>query len=370
MRLNNIEIFHVTMPLTEPWVTAYGRQSAIESVFIHLEFDNGNGWGECSPAPIPSYNSEYAAGAFHIAKNILAPLLIGKDISSSSELAELFGHLKGHQFIKAAFDCAWWDAFAQSKKRPLWNLIGGANKNVAVGADVPIQPSSNGLLQKVSGAVSQGFKRVKIKFGRECTVSMISDVREAFPDLLIHIDCNSGFSLEDQDLFLELDQLELSMIEQPLAYDDLFYHSKLQEKLITPICLDESITSVDRTLKAIELGSCGWINIKTSRVGGLSNAVEIYNLCVKNDMPVWVGGMLESAVGQGFSLALATMSQIGYPCDIFPSCRFYERDMASPEIILEEPGVIVAPTRVGLGFSPKKEVILAASLVSVKLSSS
>jgi O-succinylbenzoate synthase len=303
-------------------------------------------------------------------KNILAPLLIGKDIRSSVELNELFRHLKGHQFIKAAFDCAWWDAFAQSKERPLWDLIGGVNKNVAVGADLPVQPSQTSLLQKVGEVAGQGFKRVKIKFNRECTVRMISDVRETFPDLLIHIDCNSGFSLDDEDLFLELDQLGLSMIEQPLAYDDLFYHSLLQEKLITPICLDESITSVDRALKAIKMGSCGWINIKTSRVGGLSNAIEINDLCRKNDMPVWVGGMLESAVGQGFSLALATMDNVGYPCDIFPSRRFYEKDIASPEIVLEEPGVVVAPSRAGVGFSPNKEVIRAASLDSANFFSS
>ena len=369
MRLNNIEIFHVKMPITEPWVTAYGRQSAIESVLVHLEFDNATGWGECSPAPIPSYNSEYAAGSFHIAKNILAPLLIGIDIQSSAELNELFRPLKGHQFTKAAFDCAWWDAFAQSKKRPLWDVIGGVNKNVAVGADLPVQPSPNNLLKKVGDAERQGFKRVKIKFNRECTAGMIADVRDAFPDLLIHIDCNSGFSLDDESLFLELDQLGLSMIEQPLAYDDLFYHSKLQSKLITPICLDESITSVDRALKAITMGACGWINIKTSRVGGLSNAIEIHDLCRKNDMPVWVGGMLESAVGQGFSLALATMNNVRYPCDIFPSRRFYEKDLAFPEIVLEEPGIVVAPSRSGAGFSPKKEAIRAASLDSAKLSS-
>ena len=164
-----------------------------------------------------------------------------------------------------------------------------------------------------------------MKFNRRCGVQMIEQVRNTFPDLVMHIDCNSGFTLDDVEIFRSLDQLDLKMIEQPLGYDDLIDHAELQRELLTPICLDESITSVNRAAKAIKIGACRWINIKTSRVGGLTNALAIHDLCMAKDIPTWVGGMLESAVGQGHSLALATKDNVSYPCDIFPSSRFFWR---------------------------------------------
>ena len=355
------------MPLVEPWITAYGFQDSIESVFVQLKFDVADGWGECSPAPIPTYNSEYAKGAYCVARDVLAPSIIGTDISTSSQITNIFNNIKGNEFAKSAFDCAWWDAFAKSQKKPLWKLIGGKKKNVSVGADLPVQPSKAHLLERVTEAVKQGFKRVKIKFNRDCTVNMIASVREAFPDILVHIDCNSGFTLEDIDLFVELDELGLSMIEQPLAYDDLVFHADLQQKLNTSICLDESITSIERAKKAIDIGACRWINIKTSRVGGLSNGIAIHNLCRLNSIPVWIGGMLESSVGQGFSLALATMNNVSYPCDIFPSSRFYKKDFSFPEVKLNSPGMISAPEAFGVGFAPDEDLIQRTSLEKTRL---
>jgi len=185
---------------------------------------------------------------------------------------------------------------------------------------------------------------------------------------LIHVDCNSGFSLDDIELFKELDELGLAMIEQPLAYDDLIFHAELQSKIKTPICLDESISSVDRARKAIDIDACRYINIKTSRVGGLSNAIEIHNLCQDRGIPVWVGGMLESTVGQSFSLALATMPNVGYPNDIFPSRRFYQVDMSVPEIVLSSPGMIEAPSSPGAGFAPDLNKLVPKSVKSASIS--
>ena len=186
--------------------------------------------------------------------------------------------------------------------------------------------------------------------------------------MLIHVDCNSGFSLDDIDLFKELDELALAMIEQPLAHDDLIFHAELQSKINTPICLDESITSVDRARKAIDIDACRYINIKTSRVGGLTNAIEIHDLSQDRGIPVWVGGMLESAVGQSFSLALATMPNVGYPNDIFPSRRFYQVDMSTPEIVLSSPGKIEAPRSFGAGFAPDYSKLASASVKSASIS--
>lgn len=368
MLLQKVELFHVKMPIIEPWVTSYGCQDAIYSVFVHLDFDVSDGWGECSPAPIPSYNSEYSSGAFDISQTVLGPLLCGKHVHSGAAISECFQHIKGHQFAKSAFDCAWWDAFSKYKKQPLWKLIGGVNQTVSVGADFPVQSTSAELLSKVDRAVADGFRRIKIKFNPQSNVASIAEIRSKYPDMLIHVDCNSGFSLDDIELFKELDELGLAMIEQPLAYDDLIFHAELQSKIKTPICLDESISSVDRARKAIDIDACRYINIKTSRVGGLSNAIEIHNLCQDRGIPVWVGGMLESAVGQSFSLALATMPNVGYPNDIFPSRRFYQVDMSVPEIVLSSPGMIEAPRSLGAGFAPDLNKLVPKSVKSASIS--
>jgi len=353
MIVEQIDLYHVKMPLLEPWVTAYGSQNDIESVFIKIVSDGISGWGECAPSPLPLYNSEFSAGAYVVARDILAPRLIGKRVNSAEFLQEIFSDLKGHQFAKSAFDGAWWDAHSQRQETPLWSLIGGTKEIVPVGADIPVLSTTDELLKRVEISIQRGFPRIKLKFNRQCTVDMIKQVRNAFPRLIMHIDCNSGFTLDDIAMFQELDKLDLKMIEQPLSYDDLVDHAELRKTIQTPICLDESITSLHRAKKAIKIGACDWINIKTSRVGGLTNGIAIHDLCEANGVPVWIGGMLESAVGQGPSLALATKSNVSYPSDVFPSDRFFAQDFSCPDICISAPGEITAPSSNGIGFAPK-----------------
>ena len=365
MIIKEINLYYVQMPMIEPWVTAYGSQDEIESLFVNLKFDEAEGWGECAPAPQPLYNTEYTKGAFQFAKEVLAPRVVGKDISSPDQLQVLFDGLKGHEFSKSAFDAAAWDAFAKAADKPLWSMIGGNNPSIVVGADIPVLSSTDMLINRIAEAIEQGFPRVKLKYNQQCSPDMIEKVRDTYPDLVMHIDCNSGFSLDDIDMFKRLDHFGLSMIEQPLAYDDLIDHSILQKQLKTPICLDESITSVHRATKAIKVNACQWINIKTSRVGGLTNAIAIHDLCQAHTIPVWIGGMLESAVGQGPSMAMATKENVSYPCDIFPSSRFFEEDFSSPSITLSDKGRITAPNKPGIGFEPKMDKLKRYSLASV-----
>ena len=357
MKITKIHLFHVAMPLIEPWVTAYGNQANIESLFVGIEANGLIGWGECAPAPLPFYNSEYTAGAFYLARDGLGPKIINQSITSADQLTSLFAQFKGNEFAKSAFDTAWWDLYAKKMEVPLWKLIGGNNPEIDVGADIPVQTDVNKLIDRTAEAIELGYGRVKFKFNRQCSFEMMEAVRNSFPDLVMHIDCNSGFTLDDLGLFQKLDGLNLRMIEQPLAYDDLVDHAKLQKELSTPICLDESISSPARAKKAIEIKACRWINIKTSRVGGLTNALEIQKLCSDNRIPVWVGGMLESATGQAPSIALATKGSMAYPCDIFPSNRFYTEDFSEPEIVHSGPGKISAPTGSGAGFTPKLSLL-------------
>lgn len=244
---------------------------------------------------------------------------------------------------------------ARQLGQPLWKLLGGVREEVDVGADFGVMDHLEELLTVVGGAVAQGFKRVKLKFRPGWELEMVRAVRKRFPDTTIHIDCNSGYSLRDAPMFQALDDLQLAMIEQPLAHDDLIAHAKLQELLRTPICLDESITSLAKAQKAVQIRACGWINIKPGRVGGLTPALKIHDFCQQKGIPCWVGGMLESAVGASHCLALATLPNIRYPSDIFPSQRFYKEDLAQPEIRLSGPSQVCATNRSGIGCDPNPD---------------
>ncbi|WHO73538.1 o-succinylbenzoate synthase [Rhizobium sp. BT03] len=259
------------------------------------------------------------------------------------------------RWTKAGLDTAWWDLAAKIAGEPLWKMIGGKGPDAIVGADISVMDNLDELVSAVDKARQDGFQRTKLKFRRGWGLDMVARVREAFPDAVLHVDCNSAFTLDDIGMFRELDRFGLAMIEQPLAYDDLIDHARLQSELKTPICLDESITSLDRARKAIDIGACGWINIKPGRVGGLTNAIAIHDLCAARNVPCWIGGMLESAVGQGPALALSTLPNVKYPCDVFPSERLYEVDLSEPEITLSGPGRITASHQPGQRFRPNSE---------------
>jgi O-succinylbenzoate synthase len=347
-----IEIYRVSMPLVYPFRTAYGDDAAIESVLVKMTSGGQYGWGEASPMAAPAYSPEWAHGAFLAVRDWLAPQLVGKRIESGQDLQGALGRCKGNFFAKASLDLAWWDLRARQLEQPLWKLLGGVQPEVEVGADFGVMDHIDELLGAMADAVAQGFLRVKLKFRPGWDIEMVRKVRERFPHLTIHIDCNSGYALSDTAMFQALEEFHLAMIEQPLAHDDLVDHAKLQSALRTPLCLDESITSLAKARKAIELRSCRWINLKPGRVGGLTPAVEIHNLCQKEGIPCWVGGMLESAVGASHCIALATLPNIHYPSDIFPSYRFYKRDLAQPEIRLSGTSRVCASTQSGIGCEP------------------
>lgn len=357
MRIDDISVFHVAMPLIDPWKTSFGVMTAVDSVLVRLSSDGVSGWGEAAPYAMPQFCPEWTGGCFQLIAEVFRPLLVGRDIASAEALQALLAPFKGNPFAKAAVDLAWWDLATRIEGRPLWRAIGGVNPSIAVGADIPVQPDTGRLIASVGAALDAGFPRVKLKFRPDSGVGMVEAVRNAFPDAVFHIDCNSGFTLADLPLFRALDRLGLAMIEQPLASDDLLDHARLQREIDTPICLDESITSLEKARKAIDIGAARWINIKHGRVGGLTTAVSIVAHCRDRGIPCWVGGMLESAVGQGPSLALATLPGIGYAADIFPDGRLYARELSGPEIALSAPGLMTASEAPGCGYTPKHGVL-------------
>lgn len=357
MTIDAIEIYRVAMPLIYPFRTAFGNDDCIESVLVKMVSGSRYGWGEAAPWRDPAYSSEWAAGAYMLVRDRLAPRLLGREIGSGQELQQALAGIKGNQFAKASLDTAWWDLEAKRQGVPLWRLLGGAGPIIDVGADIGVMESLDLLLAEVDKAKAAGFKRLKLKYRPGWEVEMVAAVRRQFPDMVMHVDCNSAYSLDRLAMFRELDRYHLAMIEQPLAHDDIVDHARLQGSISTPVCLDESIVSAARTRQAIELGACGWVNIKPGRVGGLTNAVAIHELCREEGIPCWVGGMLESAVGQAHNIALATLPNIRYPSDIFPTSRFYHRDLGTPALELSGPSQVTAEAGPGIGVEPDGEML-------------
>ncbi|MSR56920.1 MAG: o-succinylbenzoate synthase [Planctomycetaceae bacterium] len=328
MKIDRIELFHVAMPLIYPWRTAYGEDAACHSVLCRLTSGSLDAWGESAPLAAPCYSPEWAGGVFATVRDWLAPAIVGRDVSSGEQLQQLLAVYKGNPFAKAVLDIAWWNLHARREGVPLHRALGATRDRVAVGADFGVMDSVDDLLEAVGGAVDAKFPRIKLKFRPGWDLDMLRAVRRDYPQATFHIDCNSGYRLADLALFRQIDELNLAMIEQPLPYDDLVDHAQLQAAIETPVCLDESVSHPRHAQQALALKSCRYVNIKPARVGGLTNARLIHDLCQQAGIPCWVGGMLESATGAAVCTALAMLDNFIYPADIFPSSRFYTHDLA------------------------------------------
>ena len=357
MKIERIELYHVAMPLVRPFRTSLGSWATIESVLVKMSSGAAAGWGEAAPGCMPDYCSEYAGGAFAVIRDFLAPRLLGRDVVSGAQLQEALAGIRGNCFAKAALDLAWWDLHARQRGEPLWRDLGGRSPTVTVGADLGVQESVAQLLEGIAGAVEDGFERLKLKVQPGWDVEVVRAVREKFGELVIHVDCNSAYRLEDVELLRQFDELNLAIIEQPLANDDLIDHAELRRRIRTPICLDESISSPAQAEKAVRIGACDWINIKHGRVGGVTNALRILDTCRGAGVGNWIGGMLESAVGQAFACALATLGNVKYPSDIFPSSRFYSKDLGDPPLLLSGPSRVTAAEGPGTGVRPDRKFL-------------
>ena len=351
-KIKSIEIYRVAMPLIYPFRTALGNEEMIESVLVRITSAGFYGWGESAPWQRPAYSPESAAGVFMTIRDFLARLILGKDIGSGNGLQKALLPVKGNFFAKAALDLAWWDLHAKIVGKPLWKILGGKDEVIEVGADLGVMESIDLLLEEINKAVENGFKRIKLKYRPGWDLEMIAAVRKAFPKTVFHIDCNSAYTLDDIPMFKKLDRYNLAMIEQPLMHDDIIDHAELQKHIKTDICLDESITSVDKARKAIKINACRWVNIKPGRVGGITNSIAIHNICQSAGIGCWVGGMLESSVGASFCGALATLPNIKYPSDIFPTSRFYKQDLGVPEMALTGPSEMTVSSNAGVGAEP------------------
>ena len=359
MKIQSIDIYWVKLPLAFVWKTSYADQHYTDTILVRMEGEGHYAWGESCPPYIPGYSADHTVATFHTVREHMAPRIIGQDIESAEDLLDRIAFVKGNQFARAALEIAWWVLDAKRRGMPLHKALGGARDRVAVGADFGVQDSLDILLQKIQGAIDQGFPRIKLKFRPGWDLPMVEAVRSTFPRFTFHIDCNAAYTPADTDLFRKLDRYHLAMIEQPLADDgmSLINHADLQKRIETPICLDESALSLAHVQAAIRLGSCKVVNIKMARVGGLTASRDIQALCAEHAIPCWVGGMLESAIGGAICAELATLPNFTYAGDIFPSSYFYKNDIGKPEIVLSGPGEVATSRVPGIAQEPDADLL-------------
>lgn len=350
MKITDITIRHLKMKLKAPFTTSFGTFTDKDFLLLEARDEDGTiGWGESVAFHSPWYNEETLQTNWHMLEDFLIPLLLNKEINHPDEVSELFAPIRKNNMAKSTIEGAIWDIYAQKTNQSLASALGGNKEKIEVGISIGIQKSIDDLVALVDEYVKEGYKRIKVKIKPGWDIEVMRTLREKFPDVAIMADANSAYRLEDAELLKKLDEFNLTMIEQPLASDDIIDHAQLQKMLRTPICLDESIHSVEDARKAVELGSTKIINIKIGRVGGLTEARKIHDYCAANGIPVWCGGMLESGIGRAHNVALTTLSNFILPGDTASSNRYWEKDIILPEVVAEN-GYIQVPKIAGIGY--------------------
>jgi O-succinylbenzoate synthase len=354
MQIERVELFLFRIPLIAPFETSFGVTTDRDAILVKATSTDGTvGWGEyCGDGP--GYSYETTETGWHILKDYLIPFAAKAPFNDPRECVERFAWVRGHNFAKAAIEAAIWDIMAQEKGLSLRDYIGTLTgremkDRVVVGVSIGIQPTTEKLLEKIQGFLQYGYLRIKMKIKPGRDVHDARAARAAYPDRMLMVDANSAYTLKDADLLKQMDDLNLLMIEQPLGYDDIYEHSKLQPQLTTPICLDESIHTPDHARMAIELGACKIINIKQGRVGGLTNAIAVHDICEEHGVPVWCGGMLETGIGRALNLALSALPNFKLPSDLSASNRYYNPDLIEPQFDINTDGTLSVPSGKGLG---------------------
>ncbi|OBY25511.1 o-succinylbenzoate synthase [Leisingera sp. JC1] len=331
IRVECAELRIVSLPLLTPFVISTGTMKAKTFPLLVLKGEGIEGVAEAVMDPQPDYLEETIAGAMDFLRNVLLPQIVGKRFSSPFELEPILAPWRGHQMAKAAVEMAFWDLWSKSLGIPLRAALGGIGDSVAVGVSLGIAPVET-TLERVCEAVGQGYKRVKLKIARGHDVKIVEAVRTQFPEIKLTVDANTDYQLSHSSIMQELDAFDLDYIEQPLAYDDIRDHAKLQSRIRTAICLDESIRSARDARVALEMDAARVINIKVGRVGGYMSARAIHDTCDAFGVPVWCGGMLESGIGRAHNIHLSTLSNFSKPGDTSSASRYFHRDIVNEQL--------------------------------------
>jgi len=362
MKVLEVELIHVGLPLKSPFRTSFGASTAKGCILVRLRTDVADGWGECvADDDYPGFSGEWIGGAWPLLRDVLIPALLRADDVSSGTVEDVLAFVRGNPMAKATLIDAVVDAELRADDRSLAAFLGGERDRVACGVSVGIADSADALRQRVDGYLAAGYQRIKLKIAPGLDVDRVAAIRADHPDILLSVDANAAYTLKDAEVFLALDKLGLLMIEQPLDHEDLVQHAELQSRITTDLCLDESIRSEADARAAIGLGACRIINIKQGRVGGILESRRIHDACAAAHVPVWCGGMLETGIGRATNLALASMSNFKLPGDTSASSRYFEEDLTEP-FELEPGGWMRVPTGAGIGVDPIPERLSACTI--------
>jgi O-succinylbenzoate synthase len=374
MRIDAIILRELHIPLIRPFETSFGVTRNRRIILAEILSEGLSGWGECTAGERPTFSSESTDSAWHVLVSELAPMLSAESPEHGGECPRIFRSVRGNPMAKAALENAVWDLEAQREGISLSQLLGGVRETIPCGVSLGIQSSIPELLSIIEQELASGYQRIKLKCKPGWDVEVFERVRSRWPGILLSCDANSAYRLHDEEHIISFDAFDLLMIEQPLWHDDFYFHSVLQKRLNTPICLDESIRNRRDALAAIEMESCKVINIKLGRVGGFSEAIAVHNAAMERGIPVWCGGMLESGVGRSHNIALSTLEGFTLPGDVSASERYFADDVIEPRVTVSREGEIAVPDTPGRGyevrsdlvekFTVRKETIRAMALVA------
>lgn len=358
MHISSIELREIRLPLIHFFETSFGRTTERRIILARvIDKDGAEGWGECVAGEGPFYSDEWAETAWPTLQTYLAPMVIGREVESAGGVWNLMKAVRGHRMAKAAIETACWDLEAKRAGVPLWKHLGGVHTEIPCGVSIGIQDSPEHLIEKIQTELDAGYQRIKIKIKPGWDLDIVKRVREQFPNILLMGDANSAYTLADIPLFKALDEFNLMMLEQPLAYDDMFDHAALQKQIKTPICLDESVKTPADAEHAITLNACKIINVKLGRVGGHAQAKQVESIARESGIPVWCGGMLESGIGRAHNIAMATLRGFTLPGDVSASVRYWAEDIIEPPVAVTSKGTITSPNKPGIGFEINRQRI-------------
>jgi O-succinylbenzoate synthase len=357
MRIDAIILRELHLPLVRPFETSFDVTRNRRILLAEVQSEGLTGWGECTAGERPFFSAESTDTAWAVITQELGPMLAAASPEHGGDCPRLFKRVRGNPMARATLENAIWDIEAQREGVSLSRLLGGVRETIPCGVSLGIQASIPELLEVVERELEAGYQRIKLKCKPGWDTEVFEKVRSRWPGIMLSCDANSAYRLGDADHLVEFDAFDLLMIEQPLWHDDFYYHSMLQKRLTTAICLDESIRNRRDALAAIEMESCRIINVKLGRVGGFSEAIAVHNAAQERGIPVWCGGMLEAGIGRAHNIALSTLENFTLPGDVSASARYWKEDIVEPEITVSKAGEITIPDTPGRGYEVRTDLV-------------
>lgn len=367
MKVHSVSLFNVSLSLVVPFAASSHSAQRLEHILVRVRIGDVEGWGECATTVDPYYLGETVQSSWHILKDFLAPAVVGKDFADVAAFRRAYSGTKGNTFAKCGLEMAAWDAFGKASGASVSKMLGGSRTSIESGVSLGIDKDLGRFFEQIDHHLAQGYRRLKVKIDPSWDLALLEPLRKRYPSVPLVVDANSAYSLKDVAHLKKFDAFDLSMIEQPLAWDDFLDHAELQRQITTPVCLDESIRSVGDARLALQLGSAKILNVKAARLGGLHEAAAVHALCHEHGVPVWCGGMHDYGIGRAANVALASLPGFTLPGDVSGFDKYFVEDLVEPPFIAQD-GTLPVRTTPGLGIDVVADRVLAHTIGAWELS--